>query len=123
ARYRQRLAFALVGDHAIALVYRALQFDAIPARRVTDVRDRDVIVGAPEKRSGTKRFPRSEQVARSRLTLPLGNHPMLDTDRFAAPCIWPARDVAGGEDVGRARFEQLVHYDAAIHRQSGRLGD
>ncbi len=37
--------------------------------------------------------------------------------------VGPARDVAGGEDARHARFQVLVHRDAAVHRQSGLFRD
>ena len=45
--------------------------------------------------------------------------------RMASPVmpIRPARDVAGGEDSWRARFEKRVDDDAAIDLQASRLGE
>ena len=37
--------------------------------------------------------------------------------------VGPARDVARGEDPGRAGFEKGVDDDAAVHLQAGRLGE
>ena len=46
---------------------------------------------------------------------------MLDADPLARPRVRPSRDVSGGEDVLRARLEALVHDDAAVQREAGRL--
>ena len=48
---------------------------------------------------------------------------MLDANALAGVRIGPARDVAGGVDARRARLEQFVHDDAAIHRQARLLGE
>src|SRR6185437_12195052 len=48
---------------------------------------------------------------------------MLDPDRLAGQAIGPARDVPGGEDALRARFEEAVDHDAAVGLEAGRLGE
>ena len=45
-------------------------------------------------------------------------HPVLDADVLPETRIWPARDVAGRVDAGRARFQKLVDEYAAVDLQS-----
>ena len=77
---------------------------------------------APEEGHGVEGLALAQHVARRGLALALGHDPVLDADRLAAVRIGPARDVAGGEDAGRAGLEILVDHDAAVDREPGRLG-
>jgi hypothetical protein len=63
----------------------------------------------------------SEHVERGGLALPLGDDPVLDPDVLAAVRIGPARNVAGREESGRARFEKGVHDQSAVEPQTGLL--
>ena len=91
----------------------------VPLLRVADVVDGDVVVLAPEERHGVEALAPAEDVARRRLALAFGDHPVLDADPIARVRIGPARDVAGGEDAGRAGLEVLVDGDAAVDREAG----
>src|SRR5262245_44615220 len=88
---------------------------------MADVVDRHVVVLAPEERNLGKSLPLAENVARCRLTLPLGHDPMLDPQILAGMGVGPARDVAGGKDSRHARFKVFIHRDAAIDLETGAL--
>ena len=72
---------------------------------MADIVDRNVVVLAPEEGDGAEFLAVPKHVERRRLPLALGNHPMFDTNVLAAVWIWPARNVAGREDPGRAGLE------------------
>ena len=57
------------------------------------------------------------------MSLAFRHDPMFDANGLAAQAIGPARDVAGGEDAWRARFEIGVDDDAAIDPEARRLGE
>src|SRR5207248_11522470 len=59
----------------------ALDLDRVPPLRVPDVRDRHVIVLAPEEGDGAIGFARAEHRSRRVLPVTLGHHPVLDADR------------------------------------------
>src|SRR5262245_52320187 len=87
-----------------------------------DVVDRRVVVLAPKERNLGKSLPLAENVARSRLTLPLGHDPMLDPQVLAGVGIGPPRDVAGGKDSRHTGFKVFIHRDAAVDLKAGTLG-
>src|SRR5262245_62628642 len=87
-----------------------------------DVVDGHVVVLAPEERNLGESLLLAENVARRRLTLPLGHDPMLDPQILAGMGIGPPRDVAGGKDSRRTGFKIFVHCDAAIDLETGALG-
>src|SRR5262249_18107543 len=111
---RQHFAIAAKAHQAIASVDIALDVEAVPFLRVTDIVDRHVVMLAPEERHLTKALSLVKHVAGGSLPLTLGNDPMLNAQIFAGMRIGPARDVAGGEDSRRAGFKIFVHDDAAI---------
>src|SRR5262245_52196925 len=88
-----------------------------------DVSDRDVVVLAPEERNGVEPLAASQHVQRGHLPLALGDHKVLDANALAGVGIGPPGDVARGEDPRPAGFEELIHGDAAIERESGALRD
>src|SRR6516164_10583371 len=88
---------------------------------MADVVDRHVVVLAPEERNLGKSLLLAENVARCRLTLPLGHDPMLDPQILAGMAIGPPRDVAGGKDTRHAGFKVFIHCDAAIDLETGAL--
>src|SRR4029079_1594795 len=92
--------------------------DAIPAFRVPDVADGDVVVLAPEERHGVKRLAIAENVAGCRLPLALGHDPMLHANAALRIRIGPARDVAGGENAGRACLQVGIDKDAVVHGEA-----
>ena len=51
-----------------------------------------------------------------------GHDPVFDADALAGEPIRPARNVAGREDARDARFQVLVHSDAAIDGEAGLFG-
>src|SRR5687768_9750171 len=72
-RHRERAAAGAVGHRAISRRDVALDLHAVPARRMSDVGDRDVVMLAPEERHRVEALaltarPR-EHVPRGRLTL------------------------------------------------------
>src|SRR5258708_21899403 len=90
---------------------------------MSDVIDRHVVVLAPEERNIGKPLPLSEHVARCRLALALGHHPVLDPQILAGVAIGPPRDVAGGKDARDAGLEIFVHGHASIGLESRTLGE
>src|SRR5262245_66480110 len=88
-----------------------------------DVVDRHVVVLAPEERNFGKSLLLAENVARCRLTLPLGHDPMLDSQILAGMGLGPSRDVAGGNDSRHAGFYVFVHRDPAIEFETGALNE
>ena len=89
---------------------------------VPDVVDPDlVVVRAPEEGDGFEPLPGAQDIAGGDLSLALGDDPVLDADRHPGMRIGPARNVAGGKDIGRTGLEVFVDYDAAIDREFGLL--
>src|SRR5262249_32428218 len=76
---------------------------------------------APEERNLGKSLPLAENIARCRLTLPLGHDPMLDPQILAGVGIGPPRDVAGGKDSRHTGFKVFIHRNAAIDLEAGAL--
>src|SRR5262245_12577523 len=102
------LALAAVGHEPVLLGEAAGDLGAVPALGVADVGDRDVVVLAPEERRGAVRLSAPEDVLRGGLPLPFRHDPVLDPHALAGPRVGIARDVARGENAGRARLEHLV---------------
>src|SRR5262245_7843987 len=84
--------------------------------------NRDVVVLTPEKWHICKYFAAAENVSCGRLPLPLGDHPVLNPDPLTGPAIWPAGDVAGRKNPGRAGLQIFVDDDAPVDRQAGLSG-
>src|SRR6516162_6924398 len=120
--HRQQLAVATIAYQAIARFDVTLDVEVVPGRGMSDVVDGHVVVLAPEERNLGKSLSLAEDVARCRLTLPLGHDPMLDPQILAGMRIGPARNVAGGKDSRRTGFKVFVHRDAAIDLETGALG-
>ena len=120
--HREHLAVATIAHEAVACFDVALNVEVVPFLGMPDVVDRHIVVLAPEERHLGKSLPLAEDVARYRLTLPLGHDPMLDPQILAGMGIGPARDVAGGKDPRHAGFEVFIHRDAAIEFETGTLG-
>src|SRR5271166_3497086 len=68
----------------------SLDREFVPPLRMTDVVDRDVVVLAPEERSGREYLAAAKHVERCNLALALGDDPMFDPDRLAAVRVRPA---------------------------------
>ena len=100
----------------------ALDCDFVPGLRVADVVDRHFVVPAPEVGDIRVALAKADQIARRRLSLPLGDHPMLDPDGVAPAQVQIAGDVARGEYPRRARLQVRVDDDAPVDPQAGRLG-
>src|SRR5258707_11564354 len=112
--HREHLAVATIAHEAVACFDVALNVEVVPSLGMPDVVDRHIVVLAPEERNLGKSLPLAEDVARHRLTLPLGHDPMLDPQILAGTGIGPPRDVAGGKDSRHAGFKVFIHRDAAI---------
>src|SRR6266446_3464990 len=119
--HREHLAVATIAHEAVACFDVAVDVEIVPALGMPDIVDRHVVVLAPEERNLGKSLPLAENVARRRLTLPLGNDPMLDPQILAGMGIGPPRDVAGGKDSRHAGFKVFIHCDAAIDLETGAL--
>src|SRR5262249_42577514 len=120
--HREHLVVAAITYQAVACFDVALDVEIVPGLGMPDVVDRHVVVLAPEERNLGESLLLAENVARRRLTLPLGHDPMLDPQILAGMGIGPARDVAGGKDSRRTGFKIFVHRDAAIDLETSALG-
>src|SRR5262249_50250417 len=118
----QHLVAAAIAHQAVARWDVALDVEIGPFFTLPSVIDRNVVVLAPEERNMGKSLPLPEHVARRRLPLPLGHHPVLDPQILAGMGVGPAGDVAGGENPRHASLEILVHRHAAVGLQAGALG-
>src|SRR5262245_12029133 len=87
-----------------------------------DIVDWDIVMLAPKEGRSRKRLAAAKHVTRRRLALPFCEHPMLDANVLAGVRVGPARDVAGGEDSGRAGLKVGIHRDTAIDLQASLLG-
>ena len=110
----QFFACTPIGYRAVSRLELPVDLGFVPSFGVPDIGDAEVVLLSPEERDGVKSFPAAKDVARGGLPLALGHDKMFDADSFAGEPVRPARDVAGSEDARDARFEVLVHCDAAI---------
>ena len=69
---------------------------------------------APEKRRRPEWRSQAHHVECGDLPLPLGDHPVLDTDALARDGIGPTRDVPRCVNTWRARFHEFIHSDALV---------
>src|SRR6185295_4527851 len=65
------------GDLAVVLGERALDLGGVPAGGVADIGNGHVVMLAPEEGHGIEALAAAEDVARRRLALALGDHPVL----------------------------------------------
>src|SRR5262249_23543027 len=65
----------------------------------------------------------SGDAPRDRLSLTLGEYPVLDAHVGAASRVGPARNIADREDSLPRRLEVSVNHDAVVDRQSGPFGE
>src|SRR5687767_1401159 len=80
-RYRRESAPSEpIADRRIARGKIAVDDDVIPALRVSDVVDHEVVVLAPEERNCVEALMRPQDVASCRLALTLRGDPVLDTN-------------------------------------------
>src|SRR3984893_14741712 len=87
---------------------RSRDLDPIPPLGMTDIAEAKVILLGPEKWDAIKTLPPAENVARSGLTLTLGNNPVLHADRLVGQPVPAKPNIADREDPGDARLEILV---------------
>src|SRR5262249_22193973 len=118
---REYFGVATITQEAVACFDVALNVEIVPRLGMPDVVDRHVVMLAPEERNLGKALPLAENVARRRLTLPLGHDPMLDPQMLAAIGIGPPRDVTGGKDSWHTGFKVFIHHNAPIDRETGTL--
>ena len=95
--------------------------DAVPALGVAHVVDGHVVVRAPEEGHEVAPHLGAEDAPGRDLAHALGDDPVLDADRLAAPRVGPARHVADRPDARRARDELLVDDDPAVGLEPGLL--
>src|SRR5215212_1526805 len=77
---------------------RAGDLHVVGMRRMSDDREDEVVMLAPEKRHGREPLALSYGVARGGLSLPARGDPVLDAHRRAAARVRKPRHVAGRED-------------------------
>src|SRR5262249_7066759 len=70
----------------------------LPVRGVTNVRDGYVVVCAPEEGHRVESLPQTQDIPSRRLPLPLGNHPVFDSNPFATVRVGPTRNIPSGEN-------------------------
>src|SRR5256885_6150229 len=90
---------------------------------MADVLDVDIVMAAPEERHRIEPLARAQHVASGDLPLPLGDHPMLDTDTLARTSVRPSGHVARGKDAWCIRFQVLIDGNTPVHSQSGLFGE
>src|SRR5688572_20653356 len=90
---RHRSSALEVGDRAVAGRDRPIDPRLLPTLAVPDISEAEVVLLRPEERHAVESFARPKDVARRRLALTLGHHPVLDADRFAAKAVRPTGDV------------------------------
>src|SRR5262245_16054749 len=90
----------------------------IQAFGVADIVDRHVVVLTPEVRHRGEFLPAPEHIERGSLALTLGDDPMLHPNVIAAVGIWPADNVARGQDPRRGSFKVLVDHNAAVELET-----
>ena len=76
----------------------------------------------PEERRIPKGPADAKYHARNSLSLPLRQNPVLDPYAFPGDRVRIPRDVARCVDIRSAGSQILVHNDAVIDREAGRLG-
>src|SRR6185437_504413 len=113
----QFFACAPIRYHAVSRHKSPVDLGFVPALRVSDIGDAEIVLFGPKERDDVEPFALTKNIARGGLPLALGDDEMLDADWLARQPIRPASDVAGREDTRGARLEVLVHRDAAINRE------
>src|SRR4029077_18797038 len=89
----ERAACTLKGNGAVLGLQATVHHGFVPCLRVTHILDGCPILFRPEKRYGIESFATPEEITGGDLPLPLGEHPVLDTQTFSRAGIGPARDV------------------------------
>ena len=111
---RERASRAPHAHEAVLGPDVAFDSEIVPFLCMADVGDLNVVVLAPEEGNRVEGLMAPEHVESRCLALPFRHDPMLDANGFTREAIRPARDVAGGENSRRARFEKGVDGDAAV---------
>src|SRR6185295_10829188 len=123
-RHHGKLPAAMPISHRAILCFDpAVDVDAVPLRRVADIIEQQVVLLRPEERNRVEALARSEDVARRRLTLAFGDHPVLDADSFPGQPVGPTGNITGGIDARNVGLEVLIDCDAAIDCYPGVLGE
>ena len=118
---RERASRATHAHKAVFAGDVAFDGEIVPLLGMADVVDWNVVVLAPEEGNRIERLAQTQHVEGRRLSLSFRHDPMLDANGLAREAIRPARDVAGGEDSGRARFEKRVDDKSAVDLEASRL--
>src|SRR5262245_24995682 len=92
-------AVELVYDRAVALLELSLDLDFVPALRVADVHEGEIVLVGPEEGDGVEALTAPEDVSGRGLSLALGDDPVLHANALPSVRIRPAGDVAGREDA------------------------
>src|SRR5262249_59522281 len=79
-----------IADGTIAALQAAVDRDRIPARRVADIVDVDVVEASPEELHIGEGLTLADDRAGDRLPLSFGHDPMLDPSEPTTPRLWPA---------------------------------
>src|SRR5687768_7606389 len=123
-RHGQLLAAPAIRDRAVLSlgVELPVELGLVPALGVANVREAEFVLLGPEEWDRIEAFAPTQDVARRRLPLSLGDDPVFDANAFATEPIRPASDVARSEDARDARFQVLIHRDATIGGETGLFG-
>ena len=105
----------------IVLFQLASYFTALPGCRVPDIRDRDVIMLAPEKRRFAVSAADAEHRTRNCLSLALRHHPVLYARRFAGNGVRISRHIARCKHIGSAGPQRLADNNPVIYLYAGRF--
>jgi hypothetical protein len=122
ARDRQHSAPYPIAHAAVVPLEAPVDLDGLPGLSMAHVVDGDVVL-TPEERNIGEGRALTDDGARDRLVLPLGNHPVLDAHEAATAWVWPARGVADGKDPLACCLEVRVYDDALLDPQSCLLGE
>src|SRR6185437_6442068 len=93
----QLFAAAPIRYRAVSRLEPPVDLDFVPALRVPDIGDAEIVLFRPEEWDGVEPFAPAKNVARGGLPLTFGHYEMFDADWLARQSARPAGDVAGSE--------------------------
>src|SRR5688572_13058562 len=93
SRDRGYFAARAKSDGAIPSLQITRDGDLVALTGMADISNPEIIVITPEKRDGIEAFAAAKDVPCCRLTLPLRDDPVLDSNPLAGIWVRPARDI------------------------------
>ena len=107
-----------IGYGAVSTFERPLDLGFVPVFGVSDIGEAEVVLFGPEKWNVIEGFASAENIARCRLALAFGDHPVFNTNSLTGQTVRPSRDITGSEDARDAGLEVLIDDNAAIDLES-----